>query len=120
LFCKVIFNNYYKHSQIFSLYAIDKQSNEGMAIKVLFEINHIRLIQLEDGVLYLEVDDYELNDFLEDYLWDNFHIESEYVAHPSSSDNRSWYSKNVVAKNLIKALSQLDLSEIERIYKLNN
>jgi hypothetical protein len=91
-----------------------------MAGKVLFEINHIRLIQFEHGVLCLEVDDYELNDFVEDYLWDNFQIESEYVANPSSSDNKSWYSKNIVAEDIIKALSQLDLNEIERIYKLNN
>jgi hypothetical protein len=91
-----------------------------MAGKVIFEINHIRLVQFEDGVLCLEVDDYELNDFVEDYLWDNFQIESEYIANPSSSDNKSWYSKNIVAEDLIKALSQLDLNEIERIYKLNN
>lgn len=77
-------------------------------------------MQIEDGVLCLEVDDYELNDFVEDFLWDNFQIESEYVAQFSSSNNRSWYSKDVAAEDLIKALSQLDLNEIERIYKLNN
>ena len=77
-------------------------------------------MQIEDGVLCLEVDDYELNDFVEDFLWDNFQIESEYVAQFSSSNNRSWYSKDVAAEDSIKALSQLDLNEIERIYKLNN
>lgn len=91
-----------------------------MAEKVLFEISHIRVLQLEDEVLCIEVDDYELNDFVEDYLWDNFQIESEYIAHPSSSHNRSYYSKEVATEDLIKALSQLDLKEIERIYKLNN
>jgi hypothetical protein len=91
-----------------------------MANKTLFEINHIRLLQLEDEVLCLEVDDDELNDYVEDYLWDNYQIESEYVDHPSSKHNKSWYSKGVAAEDLVKALSQLDLMEIERIYKLNN
>ena len=92
----------------------------GMSEKILYEISYLRVLRNEDGVLCIEVEDYELKDYIEDYLWDNFKIEAEFVSMRLSPNYRSWYSKEVATDDLIKALSQLDSNEIERIYKINN
>jgi hypothetical protein len=106
-----------------ALYATETFLYSKMSDIVLFEINHIRLKELQNHELCIEVDDYELWDFVQDYLWDNFQITEEHVEHSSANDsklNRSYFAADVKSDDLIKALLQLDVQEVERIYRLNN
>jgi hypothetical protein len=43
-----------------------------MSEKVLFEINHTRLTEKQDGALCLAIDDWELKDFVEDFCGTTF------------------------------------------------
>jgi hypothetical protein len=94
-----------------------------MSEKILFEISHIRLKEVQNGELCIEVDDNELWDFVQDYLWDNFQLTEEYVEFPTARDSspfKSYFATDVKAEELISALSKLDVQEVVRIYKLNN
>ncbi|CAN5162675.1 hypothetical protein BH11BAC5_BH11BAC5_30950 [soil metagenome] len=89
----------------------------------LFEIPHIRLIKSDTGLCCLVVESTELNDYVEDFLWDEFDYQSTSV---SLQDKKmpaiyyNYFDANFSKERLIELLNQLDLQEVTRIYKLNN
>lgn len=93
-----------------------------MEKQVLFEIPHVTLTQSDDGIYCLIVEDTELNDYVEDFLWDNF----EYQATSVTMNNKAkatyynYFEPGLPIDRLVEALKQLDLNEVTRIYKLNN
>ena len=91
-------------------------------VEKLYELPHVSLVQNENNDLVLIVEDTELNDYIDDYLWDNFQLD-EYAV--ESRENKSLdiyynYYQPKDLENLISALAAIDTNEIERIYKLNN
>ncbi|MDN3656198.1 hypothetical protein QWZ08_11205 [Ferruginibacter paludis] len=94
-----------------------------MERNTLFEIPHIRLIESDSGLYCLVVEDTELNDYVEDFLWDEFEYQSTSV---SRHDRKTpaiycnYFDANFSKERLLELLNQLDPGEVARIYKLNN
>lgn len=94
-----------------------------MVKEVLWEVPHIKLAYLEGGELCLIVEDTELNDYVEDFLWDEYDFIATSVSVAAGARTaiyNNYLDVNIPLKELIEVLSQLDLNEVERIYKLNN
>ena len=94
-----------------------------MEINPLFEIPHIRLTQTEPGMYCLVVDSTELNDYVEDFLWDDFEYQTTSVSLHNTSALATYYNyldAGIPTKQLVDALNQIDLNEVARIVKLNN
>jgi hypothetical protein len=91
--------------------------------EVLLEFPHIRLVRSASGEYCLIVEDAELNDFVEDFLWDDYEYQATSVSVQGNSKPAVYYNYFDAAFNvdeLISSLKQLDLTEAERIYRLNN
>ena len=89
---------------------------------ILFEVSHIKLIK-ENDVPYLIIDDWELYDFVDDFLWDNFKLSTDGFVEHDLIENKVYqvyFESGVNENNIVSALRKLDLEEVERIYKLNN
>ena len=94
-----------------------------MKENVLFEVSHLRLVRLDDERYRLSVEDTELYDFVEDFLWDNYKIETEDIEFESNGKVNIchyFFQPDFDISLLINALKKIDIKEIERIYKLNN
>lgn len=94
-----------------------------METNTLFEIPHIRLTQSDSGLYCLEVEDTDLNDYVEDFLWDEFEYKSTSVSRHDKKTPAiycNYLDANFAKERLIELLNQLDLNEVTRIYKLNN
>ncbi|KIC94378.1 hypothetical protein [Flavihumibacter solisilvae] len=91
--------------------------------KVLFEIPHIQLAQLESDEYCLIVEDTELNDLVEDFLWDEYVYESTFV----SSEGRdkpaiyfNTFGAGLPVEGLIERLRAINQVEVESIFRKNN
>jgi len=84
---------------------------------------HIELGEDTDGIVCISVDDYELYDYISDYLVEECGIE---YTHMSSKNDagpevfRMHLSENYNLSDIENYLMKLDSVEIERIYSLNN
>ncbi|MDI9257925.1 hypothetical protein [Flavobacterium sedimenticola] len=90
--------------------------------KVIFELPHIKLVQSEKMEIIVAVEDTELNDYVEDFLWDNYGLD-EYGIVENEKDNLTCYYNYYEVKDLellIEALKSLDVKEIVRIFAINN
>lgn len=94
--------------------------------EVLFQMPHVVLVRLEGGEYCLVVEDTELNDYVEDLLWDNFEYRATSVSQPDRSLPAVYYNyfnepgTDYPIEGVIEALQQLDAGEVERIFRLNN
>jgi hypothetical protein len=90
--------------------------------KVLIELPHIKLIENEKLEIIVVVEDTELNDYVDDFLWDEYELD-EYAIKFFEKNNLNYYYNyyNVEdLKVLKKALLCIDLKEVKRIFALNN
>ena len=84
---------------------------------------HIQISTHESGRVFLVIGDYELFDYIDDYLSDNFDIEYECI---SSSEREGgkiitmYFPLGVSLKQVESAVSTLTAEEVEEIYRLNN
>ena len=93
-----------------------------MIREVLFEIPHIKFVILDDGEYCLVVEDTELNDYVEDFIYENG-IEIENVSLDNENGLSIYYNYfegNLEAEKLIVALKKFDVKEVEAIFKINN
>ena len=94
-----------------------------MIKEILFELPHIKVVILEDGFYALAVDDFEVNDYVEDFLIEECDIDICVVSTENIGEHTfhySYFENNLIPTDLISSLKKLDLDEIEKIYKLNN
>ena len=90
-------------------------------MKILFEIPHVKLVILEDRICLI-VEDTEVNDFVEEFLSENFGIISNDVEVDNLSNIDQYYNffENVEVENLIGMLRKIDAVEVENVYRINN
>lgn len=84
---------------------------------------HIQIGIHEGGDLALVIDDYELFDFIDDYLTDECAIEYESsisIKRVGGEIITMFFPKSVSAHELESALLRLSVDEIEKVYRLNN
>ena len=90
---------------------------------ILFETPHIKLISSNTELHCLIVEGTKLNDYIEDYLWDETEYQSTSVAVQDKSTTviySNYIDTTFPIQRLVELLQQLDLNEVERIYRLNN
>jgi hypothetical protein len=90
--------------------------------ETLWEITHVKLVRMDSGDYCLIVEDTGLNDFVEDHLWDEYEYKTTSVQ-MNASGIAVYYNAldaNLPSAALVEALQQLDPSDVERIYRLNN
>jgi hypothetical protein len=100
-----------------------KEQWPNMIKKLLWEAPQIQLVYLESEELCLIVEDTELNDFVEDCLWDEFEFSTTSVSIHEEKGIGIYYNyfdPEITVQRIIESLKQIDLNEVERIYKLNN
>ena len=87
------------------------------------KLPHINYGTNDEGSLFVSIEDTELFDYIDDYLTEECDIEYDYMI-PSENNLISTYklifSKNIKEKEIEAALSKLSITEIEKIYSLNN
>lgn len=87
------------------------------------KIPHINIDTNTEGNLFVSVEDTELFDYVDDYLTEECSIEYEHVV-PSENNGipvfTMFFSKETNEHVLTKVLKDLPVSEIERIYNINN
>ena len=92
-------------------------------MQINMKIPHISFGTNADGYLYVTVEDTELFDYVDDYLTEECRIEYSNVT-SSENNNVSIYTmifpKETNVYVLSKVIKDLSISEIERIYKINN
>jgi len=84
---------------------------------------HIKLVQLESGAYCLSVEDTMLNDYVEDFLWDDYEYQSTEVAIQEGTTLAVYYNyfdADFPIEDVIDSLKQIDVNEVERVFKLNN
>jgi hypothetical protein len=84
---------------------------------------HISIGTHESGCVVLEIEDYELFDFIDDYLTDDCDIlyEARTVRErPGGEIITMYFSHSVSEREIERHLAKLAPEEIESIYKLNN
>lgn len=91
--------------------------------KILFEIPHIRLAQLESDEYCLIVEDTELNDLVEDFLWDDYIYESTFVTSEGRDRPAIYFNTfgvGLPVVELIERLRTINQVEVESIFRKNN
>ena len=80
---------------------------------------HIVIGQDSSGEIYIDIDDYELMDHIEDYLSYECGIENE--GHQELKDGyRMFIGDNYSFEHIKNLILKLSIQEIEEIYKLGN
>ena len=94
-----------------------------MVKEVLLALPHIKLVHLESGVYCLVVEDTLLNDYVEEFLWDDYEYESTEVTIEKGSTlavYHNYFPANFPIEDVVDSLKEIDVNEVERIFKLNN
>ena len=84
---------------------------------------HIKIGLNEDNRCMVVVEDYELFDFISDYLGDECDLPHEYQTsqtRPGGEVVTMYFLLGVTAEEIEKRLLRLSAAEVERIYGLNN
>ncbi|POY39495.1 hypothetical protein C3L50_09970 [Flavobacterium alvei] len=93
-----------------------------MIKEVLFQIQHLKFVNLDSGKYCLIVEDTEVNDYVEEYMLDKG-IEIEDV---DVNDNDkisiyyNYFSENSNLEKIIETLKKIDSKEVVTIFSLNN
>ena len=91
--------------------------------EVLWQMEHIRFVSLETGNYCLIVEDTELNDHVEDFLWDEYEYNATRVVMDTPASIPVYYNylpSDLPAGRFLESLKLLDPVEVERIFRLNN
>ncbi|WP_372872860.1 hypothetical protein [Shewanella sp.] len=84
---------------------------------------HIQISTDESGRVFLVVGDYELFDYIDDYLSDSFDIVYEYRKSAERVGGEiitMYFPSHISIAHLKSAVSSLTADEVEEIYHLNN
>lgn len=84
---------------------------------------HIRIGKNQTGRVILQIDDYELLDFIVDYLVERFSISYETIDEQNNSNGRIFtieFPIEITIEKIELCLSDLSYSVIEKIYDINN
>ena len=84
---------------------------------------HVAVVVNDLGHVVVEVDDYELFDFIEDYLTEECNLLSEWVSSGEKGTPHAKWAMGFLAEcavELNEVLGRLDARELERIFLLNN
>jgi hypothetical protein len=84
---------------------------------------HIQIGLNQDNRCLLVVDDYELFDFISDYLGEECDLPHDYQTsetRPGGEVVTMYFPSSVTATGIEQCLSRLSPAEVERIYRLNN
>ncbi|PKN47283.1 MAG: hypothetical protein CVU59_03440 [Deltaproteobacteria bacterium HGW-Deltaproteobacteria-17] len=84
---------------------------------------HIKIETHESGRVFLVIDDYELFDFIDDYLAEKFEIFSESRTSKEREGGEVislYFPIGVTVEQVSGAISSLSAAEVEEIYRLNN
>ena len=87
---------------------------------ILWEIPHVQLVRLESGGYCLIVEDTNVNDFVEDFLWDEYEYDATNVSLPIGSKTAvyaNYFHAGFPVERLIESLKLLDAEEVERVYR---
>lgn len=93
-----------------------------MIKKVLFQIQHLKFVNLDNGKYCLIVEDTEVNDYVEEYMLENG-IEIENVDLDNNdkiSIYYNYFSENSNLEKIIETLKKIDSKEVVTIFSLNN
>lgn len=95
------------------------------SLKVLMKrvLPHIEIGLNEDNRCFAVIDDYELFDFISDYLGDECDLPHEYQTsktRPGGEIITTYFPASVTAAAVERCLLKLSPAEVERIYRLNN
>lgn len=91
--------------------------------EVLWEAPYIKLVKLEQERYCLFVQDTNLNDYVEDLLWDEYEYAETSVAIDAASGvplYSNYFEPGIPIEKVLALLKGIDLTEVERIYRLNN
>jgi hypothetical protein len=94
-----------------------------MSKEVLWSMPHIALAYVDSGDLCLTVEDTGLNDYVEDFLWDEFEFGATSVSlqhHSKPAIYHNYFVEGTSVERVIEKLKQLNLKEVERIYGLHH
>lgn len=84
---------------------------------------HIVLNKDENGRVTIDIDDWELFDFIDDYLTEQFDIAFNYMKECVKDDGskvyRMYFEPNFTLEQIDKAINNIDNQEITSIRKLN-
>jgi len=83
---------------------------------------HVR-VSTEGGRIVLTIDDWELFDYVGDFLAEQRDIEYEYMVESSDGSRRffsMYFPTTVDPDSVSAALESLDAEEVERIWRVNN
>ncbi len=86
------------------------------------DLQHIQISTNAEGLVTVAVEDTELFDYVEDHLIENHGIEYKYLKVSEGLAPKVYtitFGKEYAEDNVVKALSELNPSEIERIYAIN-
>ncbi len=82
------------------------------------------MITDSDKNIIINIDNYEVFDYISDFLTEKCNVEYDYMSEEKASKNKTNYlmhfSKKYSATEIERHLSKLKEKEIERIYSLNN
>ena len=80
----------------------------------------VRVLVAEGGVV-VEVDGYELFDWVDDHLTEQCSLISEYHLPPKNAGEpwRLYFNPEVEAQEMVERLLELDASEVERVHALS-
>lgn len=84
---------------------------------------HIQIGFHNDEYVIVVVGDYELADFIEDYLGDDCDLPYDYrttVERPGGEIVTLHFPASALLQEIAGGLTKLSLDEVERIYRLNN
>ena len=90
--------------------------------KVLWEVPNVKLVKLESRKYCLIVKGTMLNDYVEDFLWDEYQFEQTSVEIETGSHVAIYYNYFDVTtpvEKVLELLHKLDLNDVERRYGLN-
>jgi hypothetical protein len=94
-----------------------------MVEEVLLELPHIQLVRVDSGAYCLIVEDTQLNDYVEDFLWDDYEYQSTEVAIKEEANLAIYYNyfpADFPIEDVVDSLKEIDVNEVERVFQLNN
>ena len=85
---------------------------------------HISISTSSEKNAIIIIEDYEIFDYISDYLTEKCDVEYDYMSEEKTSKNKTnylmYFSKKYSVTEIENHLSKLKTKEIERIYSLNN
>jgi hypothetical protein len=86
---------------------------------VLWEVPHLKFVSLQSGRCCVVVTGMQLNDFVEEHLWDHFEYEATSVEMERPTSIPVYYNyvpSDFPAARVIDLLNELDPADLGRVY----